>query len=75
MTKRLLTAATKPNTNLVDPKRVDALYQRVSGHIDSARQNVQRSVDTEMVKAYWLIGISWRKNNMAKQGQNMVSPF
>lgn len=42
--------------DLVNPKRIDALYQRVSGHIDTARRNVQRSVDTEMVKAYWLIG-------------------
>ncbi|HUX79470.1 MAG TPA: PDDEXK nuclease domain-containing protein [Alphaproteobacteria bacterium] len=35
---------------------LDSLYVRVSGHIDSARQNVQRTVDTEMLKAYWKIG-------------------
>jgi len=35
---------------------LDSLYLRVSGHIDSARQNVQRTVDTEMLKAYWKIG-------------------
>lgn len=35
---------------------LDSLYLRVSGYIDSARQNVQRTVDTEMLKAYWKIG-------------------
>ena len=35
---------------------LDSLYVRVSGYIDSARQNVQRTVDTEMLKAYWKIG-------------------
>jgi hypothetical protein len=35
---------------------LDSLYLRVSGYIDSARQNVQRTIDTEMLKAYWKIG-------------------
>lgn len=39
-----------------EPVAVEALYTRVSGHIERARQSVQRSVDTEMVKAYWCIG-------------------
>jgi len=37
-------------------KRIVSLYNRISEHIDRARQNIQRSIDTEMVKAYWLIG-------------------
>lgn len=39
-----------------EPVAVEALYTRVSEHIERARQSVQRSVDTEMVKAYWCIG-------------------
>lgn len=39
-----------------DLKRVNTLYARVLNHIDRARQAIQRSIDTEMVKAYWLIG-------------------
>ncbi len=35
---------------------VNALYLRVSSYIDEARQYIQRTIDTEMVKAYWLIG-------------------
>lgn len=44
------------NTELIDPLRAESLYKRVSQHIDNARQVVQRSVDNEMVRAYWLIG-------------------
>ena len=37
-------------------KHIDALYNRVSKHIDSARRKVQTSIDIEMVNAYWFIG-------------------
>lgn len=40
----------------LDTNRIDSLCHRVSGHIDQARKHVQRTIDTEMVKAYWLIG-------------------
>jgi predicted nuclease of restriction endonuclease-like (RecB) superfamily len=40
----------------IDPQRIDSLYQRVAGHIDTARQYIQRSIDINMIKAYWLIG-------------------
>jgi predicted nuclease of restriction endonuclease-like (RecB) superfamily len=40
----------------VDDKRIDALCKKVTKYIDIARYNVQRTVDSEMVKAYWLIG-------------------
>ena len=42
--------------DLGDPKRIDSLYVRVSSHIDQARQSIQKTIDTEMVRAYWLIG-------------------
>lgn len=47
----------KKSSNLivVEPELND-LYQSVSNHIVQARQAVLRSIDTEMVRAYWLIG-------------------
>ena len=33
-----------------------SLYTRVIDHIDRARQTIQKSIDTEIIKAYWLIG-------------------
>lgn len=40
----------------ISHNRVDELERKVTAHIDSARKAVQRTVDTEMVKAYWLSG-------------------
>ncbi len=37
-------------------KTIDALYQNISTYVHSARQRVVRSVNAEMVKAYWKIG-------------------
>lgn len=36
--------------------QIDNLFQKISHHIDSARNNIVRSVDSEMVQAYWHIG-------------------
>jgi len=47
---------TKTPDELLDSKIVDVLYSKVASHIDSARESVQKTVDAEMVKAYWLIG-------------------
>lgn len=35
---------------------IDKLFNRASKHIDDARHTIQRSVNVEMIKAYWLIG-------------------
>lgn len=35
---------------------LDKLYNNISKYIDTARQRIQNSIDTEMVTAYWLIG-------------------
>jgi hypothetical protein len=40
----------------INPERIDSLYQRVASHIDTARQHIQRSIDVNMIKAYWFIG-------------------
>lgn len=39
-----------------DNKRIQTLCKKVTGYIDVARYNVQTTVDSEMVRAYWLIG-------------------
>jgi predicted nuclease of restriction endonuclease-like (RecB) superfamily len=38
------------------PLRKSTLFDKVAFHIESARSNVQQSVDAQMVKAYWSIG-------------------
>lgn len=35
---------------------VDQLYQRISSHLSRAKQNVLRSIDTEILTTYWDIG-------------------
>lgn len=44
------------NNKEVLQKDIDNLYSKVSVHVTNARNNVVRSINTEMVKAYWLIG-------------------
>ena len=39
-----------------DRSSVEVHYQKILTHVDQARNNVQRTIDTEMVKTYWLIG-------------------
>ena len=41
---------------IIQINHLDALLMRVFQHIESARQNVQRTIDTEMVSTYWKIG-------------------
>lgn len=47
----------QPLTQLIniDP-HIDKLFSKISTHIENAKNQIQRSIDTEMVKAYWLIG-------------------
>lgn len=54
MIKRKLPA--QAVSELLDSKRIDSLYTRVSGHIDQARQHIQHTINIDMIKAYWLIG-------------------
>lgn len=42
--------------NLELEAQIDQLFQKVSNYIDNARNNIVRSIDNEMVQAYWLIG-------------------
>lgn len=43
-------------TQSADLTETSRLFERVCEILDSAKSNVARSVNTEMVKAYWLIG-------------------
>lgn len=56
MRKILLKANETSSLLSVDTSRMDSLFNRVNGHIAQARQRIQRTIDTEMVKAYWFIG-------------------
>lgn len=48
---------TKKGTNIISSDaRLDNLYLKISSHIESAKNSIQRTIDTEMVKAYWLVG-------------------
>ncbi len=37
-------------------QKIELIFNKVSQHIDKARNNIMRSIDHEMVTAYWLIG-------------------
>ncbi|MGD0664589.1 MAG: PDDEXK nuclease domain-containing protein [Rhabdochlamydiaceae bacterium] len=37
-------------------EKVNSLYRKASGYIEQARKKIYRTVDIEMVKAYWCIG-------------------
>lgn len=37
-------------------RTIDQLYNSAVTHIDAARQSVQRTINIQMIKAYWLIG-------------------
>ena len=47
---------TKQKTPFIQNERLDNLLDRVLAHIESARHNVIRTVNTQMVHAYWHIG-------------------
>src|SRR6185437_9191532 len=46
----------KETTSFINMKRFNGLYGRIAGYVHTARRNILRTVDTEMIKAYWLIG-------------------
>jgi hypothetical protein len=45
-----------PATRSASGAQIDAVYQQVREILEHARATVARSVNTEMVRAYWLIG-------------------
>ncbi len=36
--------------------RINSLHEKASSYIDHAKRNIQRTVNIEIVKAYWMIG-------------------
>ena len=60
------------NKNHLYPNQTDRfeqLYSRVSGHIERAKQQILRSIDVEMVKAYWLAGRDIVQAEQAGEGR------
>jgi predicted nuclease of restriction endonuclease-like (RecB) superfamily len=51
--KKIVKSSSLP---VIKNTRIDDLYERVSGYIEKARYAIQKSIDVEMVKAYWFIG-------------------
>lgn len=43
-------------TTLADNNRIDSLYSQICTYLQDARNNVARSINTEIIKTYWLIG-------------------
>ena len=41
---------------LLQDSNIEHLYDKVVQHVDNARGSIKRTIDLEMVKAYWLIG-------------------
>ena len=65
--KEILTSSTVPdlaqdnaenasNLTVVEEKRLDGIYSRVSAQIGAARRAISSTVNTEMVQTYWMIG-------------------
>lgn len=66
-------------TELVERNEVEinSLYDKIAIHIDNARSNIVRSIDSEMVNAYWCIGRDiieeeQRGQNRAKYGAHLL---
>jgi len=56
----------------------EKLFNKISRLIDDARQNIHRTVDSEMVRAYWLIGrdiveVDQRGEIKAKYGTYLIT--
>jgi len=47
---------TPKGKSIASSKGIDSVYSRIKTFIERARLNVIRTVNTEMVRAYWLIG-------------------
>ena len=43
-------------SSVSNDQRLDVLYKNITNYINTARSNVQHTVNREQVKAYWLIG-------------------
>jgi hypothetical protein len=42
----------KTSLTKLELTRIDILYKQIAGHINTARSNIMRTIDTEQVKAY-----------------------
>ena len=51
-----MTLPEQPSAEVLLPNSIEPLYGRIHAILTAARTNVVRTVNTEMVRAYWLIG-------------------
>ena len=69
---------TKIDNNLELEVLASRLFKSISSYVVEARQNISRSIDTEMVKAYWLMGrdiveVNQEGNLRAKYGSALLN--
>ena len=63
-----------PNNNQQPTKPDSPLFDQVATILEQARVNVVRSVNSEMMIAYWLVGGRlWKKCNRVRSAPNMRS--
>jgi len=56
MKKKSLPRKKSSTLTSVEKKNIEIIYQKASRYIEHARHTIHRTIDTEMVKAYWCIG-------------------
>lgn len=54
---------------------IDELEQKITTHVDKAKRAIQRTVDSEMVKAYWLIGRDIVEEEQQGEGRAKYGSF
>jgi predicted nuclease of restriction endonuclease-like (RecB) superfamily len=67
----------KTSKQIIKPAREDSFYKRIFQIIENARRNIARSVNFEMVQAYWLTGREiveqeQRGQNRAEYGKKIL---
>ena len=62
-----------PNNNQQTTKSDSLLFDRVATILEQARANVVRSVNSEMVIAYWLVEEEQRGEKRAEYGKRLIA--
>src|SRR3990170_1059995 len=65
----------KSDIAVVGNNRIDVLYKNIANYINIARSKVVQTVNTEQVKAYWLIGRDIVEEEQAGKGRAEYGAF
>lgn len=68
-------SARKSEGAITNNRRIDALYKNIVGYIHEARSRILQKVNTEQVKAYWLIGRDIVEEEQAGKGRAEYGAF